>query len=102
MPKNSWLFFAGSSPLDIGRCPPARRARAAREPILLLSGEGVHLALEERVLQRDSRLVDEDGEGLEASEGPAAVRVVAVEDGDRLAVGEQGQQRGLPRLESAD
>src|SRR5688500_12763626 len=63
MPKNSWLFLAGSSGFI--------------RMILLLSGEGVNLAVEDRVLEGDSRLVDEDPQPVQTAGRASAFRVVA-------------------------
>ena len=56
--------------------------------MVLLSGEGVNLSVEDSVLEGDSRLVDEEPQAVQAPRGPARVRVVAVEDRNRLALGD--------------
>src|SRR5438093_13551282 len=93
--KNSWPFLAGSSGLSMGRWP-------RRNLNLFAALERVHLALEERVLEGDSRLIDEHFEGLEAAEGASRLGVVAEEQGDRLAVGEKREQGHGGRAEAAD
>src|SRR3989442_8607320 len=93
--KNSWPFLAGSSGLSMGPWP-------RRDFNLFASLERVHLALQEGVLEGDSRLIDEDFEGLEAAEGAARLGVVAEEQGDRLAMGQQREQGYRGRPEAAD
>src|SRR2546422_529026 len=93
--KNSWPFFTGSSGLSMGRWP-------RRDLNLFATLERVHLALEEGVLERNSGLIDEHFEGLEAAEGAARLGVVAEEQGDRLAMGEQGEQSHRGRAEASD
>src|SRR5256712_7806207 len=93
--KNAWPFLAGSSGLSMGPWP-------RRDFNLFAALERVHLALEEGVLEGDSRLIDEHFEGLEAAEGAAGLGVVAEEQGDRLAMGEQREQSRGGRAEAAD
>src|SRR5438046_1884862 len=93
--KNSWPFLAGSSGLSMGRWP-------RRDLNLFAPLERVYLVLEEGVLEGDSGLIDEHLEGLETAEGAARLGVVAEEQGDRLAMGEQREQSHGGRAEAPD
>src|SRR5262245_44320035 len=60
MPKNSWLFWAGSSSFAMAVWP---------DSIALLRLHRGHLALQEGVLQGDAGLVDEGLQGVQPAQG---------------------------------
>src|SRR5687768_1823849 len=70
MPKNSWLFLAGSSPLAIAFF-------LGSDLNLFLTRERVHFALQEGVLQGDPGLVHEHGQGVQAAQLAARLGIVA-------------------------
>src|SRR6185295_18712806 len=91
--KKSWLFW-GSSPLGI----PRSRPRILSQKLFALL-QGLDLPLQEGVLQRHARVVHEDLQGLQVREGTSGLGVVPEQEGDRLPVGQQRDEGGLPGLE---